>query len=227
MANEKLNAARAALRELPEHGTIGLGTGTTASLFIEELANLVRAGRRYVGVPTSQATQAFAASLGIPLLDGVGPWDIDVNVDGADEVSETFDLIKGGGSAHAREKIVNAAARFNVIIVDPGKLSARLGERFRVPVEVLQFGHGSTAAHLAKFGRPSLRLAEGAPVQTDGGNYIYDLRVDPIDDPQTLDAALSGIPGVVETGLFIGKADIVLVGEERGARRLVNRRSPS
>ncbi|MGA2447729.1 MAG: ribose-5-phosphate isomerase RpiA [Polyangiaceae bacterium] len=227
MENAKLNAARAAIRELPEHGTIGLGSGTTARLFVEELAKLVRAGRRYVGVPTSQATQALAVSLGIPLLDAVGPWVIDINVDGADEVSEAFDLIKGGGSAHAREKIVNASARRNVVIVDLRKMSTRLGEKFCVPIEVLQFGHGATAYHLAQFGHPSLRLAGGAPVQTDGGNYIYDLRVGPIDNPQTLDAALSIIPGVVETGLFVGRADIILVGDETGVRRLVNPRSPS
>jgi ribose 5-phosphate isomerase A len=227
MANAKLNAARAALRELPKHGTIGLGTGSTASLFIHELSGLVKAGRRYVGVPTSEATRELAMSLGIPLLDGVGPWDIDVNVDGADEVSETFDLIKGGGGAHAREKIVNASARCNVIVVDQRKLSTRLGEKFRVPIEVLRFGHGATASHLTRFGRPTLRVHDGVPVQTDGGNCIYDLAVAPIDDAKTLDEALSAIPGVVETGLFVGRADVVLVGEETGTRRLVKVAPPS
>jgi ribose 5-phosphate isomerase A len=227
MENAKLNAARAALLELPEHGTIGLGTGSTAKLFVQELAGLVTNGRRLVGVPTSEATRALAESLGIPLLDGVGPWDIDVNVDGADEVSEALDLIKGGGSAHAREKIVNASARCNVILVDPSKMSTRLGERFRVPIEVLRFGHGATASHLAKFGRPLLRLQKDNPVTTDGGNYIYDLAVAPIDDVETLDAALSAIPGVVATGLFVSRADVIIVGEETGVRRLVKRAPPS
>jgi ribose 5-phosphate isomerase A len=227
MTNAKLNAVRVALRELPEHGIIGLGTGSTASLFVLELSGLVKAGRHYVGVPTSEATRELAMSLGIPLLDGVGPWDIDVTVDGADEVSETLDLIKGAGSALAREKIVNASARRNVIVVEQRKLSTRLGEKFPVPIEVLRFGHGATASHLARFGRPILRAHDGVCVQTDGGNYIYDLAVAPIDDVKTLDAALSAIPGVVETGLFIGRADVVLVGEETTARRLVRVSSPS
>ena len=220
MSNAKLNAARAAIRELPEHGTIGLGSGSTAILFIQELPRLLRDGRRLVGVPTSEATRSLAASLEIPLLDEVGPWDIDVNVDGADEVSEVGDLIKGGGSAHAREKIVNASARRNVIIVDESKVSRRLGESFRIPVEVLRFGHGATSSHLAHFGNPVLRERDGKLVETDGGNYIYDLAVPPVDDPRTLDVALLSIPGVVETGLFIGRADVVLIGSEQGVRRL-------
>jgi len=131
----KRAAARAAIGELPEHGLVGLGSGSTSRIFVEELAPHVRAGRKLVGVPTSESTRALAAGLGIPLLGDEGPWDIDVNVDGADEVSATLDLIKGGGAAHAREKIVNYAARRNVIIVDESKLSSRLGEKWPVPVE--------------------------------------------------------------------------------------------
>src|SRR5579872_1666528 len=123
MQDIKRKAARAALDELPDHGVIGLGTGSTAELFVEELAERVRGGLRVVGVPSSEATRAHATSLGIPLLADEGPWAIDVNVDGADEVSATLDLIKGGGGAHAREKIVNYAAARNIVIVDARKMS--------------------------------------------------------------------------------------------------------
>src|ERR1700684_4350659 len=126
MDSAKRAAAKAAIEELPEHGIVGLGSGSTARLFVEELAPEVARGRKLVGVPTSESTRALAASLGIPLLGDQGPWAIDVNVDGADEVSERLDLIKGGGAAHAREKIVNYAARKNVVIVDESKLSRRL-----------------------------------------------------------------------------------------------------
>jgi ribose 5-phosphate isomerase A len=223
MEEAKRAAARAALAELPQQGIVGLGSGSTARLFVEELARHVselRAGRNLVGVPSSESTRALAASLGIPLLGDEGPWDIDVNVDGADEVSAAMDLVKGGGGAHAREKIVNYASRRNVIIVDASKLSKRLGEKWPVPVEVLTFAHGATRAHLAKLGEPVLRMRGDAAVRTDAGNLIYDLRVPPIDDPATLDRELRSIPGVVETGLFVGRADVVLVAGEQGIQRL-------
>ncbi|HEX4448173.1 MAG TPA: ribose 5-phosphate isomerase A, partial [Polyangiaceae bacterium] len=121
---------------MPKHdgAVVGLGTGSTARLFVEELGVLVRAGLRVVGVPTSQATRAQAMALGIPLLGDEGPWDIDVTIDGADEVSAALDLIKGGGAAHAREKIVNFASKRNVIIVDASKMSERLGQSWPVPI---------------------------------------------------------------------------------------------
>jgi ribose 5-phosphate isomerase A len=217
----KRAAARAAIGELPQHGLVGLGTGSTSRIFVEELAPHVRAGRKLVGVPTSESTRALAASLGIPLLGDEGPWDIDVNVDGADEVSATLDLIKGGGAAHAREKIVNYAAKRNVIIVDESKLSSRLGEKWPVPIEVLGFAHGATRAHLEKLGQPVLRMKDGAPLRTDAGNLVYDLTTGPIAEPGALDRTLRAIPGVVETGLFIQRADVVLVAGTRGVTRLV------
>jgi ribose 5-phosphate isomerase A len=219
-AEAKRTAARAALRELPAEGIVGLGSGSTARAFVEELALSVRQGRRIVGVPTSEATRALAASLNIPLLGDEGPWAIDVNVDGADEVSPALDLIKGGGGALTREKIVNYSAKRNVVIIDPSKLSARLGEKHSVPIEVLTFAHRATSAHLARLGTPTLRERDGRPVHSDAGNLLYDLVVPPIDDPGALDRALRAIPGVVETGLFVGRADVVLVGDERAVRRL-------
>jgi ribose 5-phosphate isomerase A len=223
MDDAKRRAARAALDEVPKRdGTVvGLGSGSTARLFVEELGLLVRDGLRIVGVPTSESTRALAQSVGIPLLADEGPWDIDVTIDGADEVSAELDLIKGGGGAHAREKIVNYASKRNVVIVDASKLSKQLGERWSVPVEVLSFAHRTTGAQLARLGTPVLREKGGQPVHTDAGNLIYDLATGAIEDAGDLDAELHIIPGVVETGLFVGRADVVLVAEPDGrVRRL-------
>ena len=216
----KRKAALAAIAELPPEGVIGIGSGSTARLFIAALGELVAGGRRYTCVPTSEASRQQAQELGLPLLPDDGPWDIAVTVDGADEVSDELDLIKGGGAAHTREKIVNHSSRRNVIIVDASKLSHRLGEKWPVPVEVLPFAHLATRSHLARFGSPVLRLAAGAPVTTDAGNLIYDLACGPIADPRALAAALHATPGVVETGLFLGRADVVLVARETGVERL-------
>lgn len=216
----KRRAARAALEFLPESGIIGLGTGSTTRFFIEGVAELVRAGRRLTGVPTSQHSRTLAAQWGIPLLDDAGPWQIDLCVDGADEVSDALDLIKGGGNAHTREKIVNFASKANIIIVDASKLSPRLGEKWPIPVEVLVFGHLTTRRALEHVGKPTLRLREGAPLVTDSGNYIYDLAVPPMADPSAVDRELQRLPGVVETGLFCGRADWVIVAESAGIRKL-------
>jgi ribose 5-phosphate isomerase A len=216
----KREAARAAIGLLPERGVVGLGSGSTAELFIEEVGRLVGSGRELVGVPTSEASRNQAAALGIPLLDDSGPWSIDVCVDGADEVSETLDLIKGGGGCHSREKIVNHAARVNVVVVDESKLSARLGQKWAVPVEVLPFGLQSTRLWLEQHGRVTIRERAGRPFVTDSGNFIYDVRTGPIDHPRALDMALRSIPGVVETGLFIARADIVVVAGADGVRQL-------
>jgi ribose 5-phosphate isomerase A len=216
----KRRAARAALKLLPESGVIGLGTGSTTRFFIEAVGELVRGGRKFIGVPTSQASRTLAGECGIPLLTDTGPWSIDVCVDGADEVSSTLDVIKGGGAAHTREKIVNFASKTNVIIVDGSKLSARLGEKRAIPVEVLVFGHLTTAHALEVFGTPTLRRRDGAPVITDSGNYIYDIAVTPLAEPHTVDLALRQVPGVVETGLFCGRADWVIVAEAAEIRQL-------
>jgi ribose 5-phosphate isomerase A len=220
----KRRAAVAALAELPAEGVIGLGSGSTSRLFIAALGELVAAGRRYIGVPTSEASRVQARELGIPLLSDDGPWDIAVTFDGADEIDDALDLIKGGGGAHTREKIVNASSRRNVIMADASKLSRRLGENWAVPVEVLGFAHLATRSHLARLGAPTLRSRDGAAFRTDSGNLIYDLACGPIADPGALDAALRAIPGVVETGLFVGRTDVVLVASETGVERRVRAR---
>jgi ribose 5-phosphate isomerase A len=213
-------AAQAALKHLPESGVVGLGSGSTARLFIDGVGALVKQGRRLRGVPTSKESREQAARLGIELLPDDGPWQIDVCVDGADEVSAALDLIKGGGGCHTREKIVNQASRLNIILVDETKLSQRLGERWPVPVEVLAFAHGATKRCLAELGEPRLRQRAGSTFRTDSGNLIFDLAVGPIDDPAALEAALQALPGVVETGLFVGRADRVIVAGADGIREL-------
>lgn len=214
-------AARAAIEELPESGVIGLGSGSTAKIFVDEVGARVKAGARYRGVPTSQGTRAQAEALGIPLLGDEDAWgEIAVTVDGADEVDEHLHLIKGGGGALTREKIVNDASKRNVIIVDESKMKKRLGETWAVPVEVLKFGFDHTKAALAKLGKISVRTKNDATFVTDAGGYIVDVATGPIDDPAALDRAMRQIPGVVETGLFIARASIVIVAGANGIRKL-------
>jgi ribose 5-phosphate isomerase A len=216
----KRQAAGAALELLPEAGFVGLGSGSTAQLFIEGVGELVKAGRKLIGVPTSEASRRQAASLGIPLLPDDGPWNIDICVDGADEVSDALDLIKGGGGAHTREKIVNFASRVNIIVVDESKLSTRLGEKWPVPVEVLPFGQHQTASALGRFGKVELRKKGESPWMTDSGNFIYDVFAGTIEDPAALETELLHVPGVVETGLFVARANLVIVAGPLGVRKL-------
>lgn len=217
---QKKQVAEAALAYLPSEGVIGLGTGSTAKYFIDGVGRLVREGRKFTAVPTSEQSRAQALALGIPLAEPNGPWQIALTVDGADEVSAKLDLIKGGGAAHTREKIVNHASQMNIIVVDESKLSEKLGEKWKVPLEILAFAHEATARALASFGATSLREKDGVRVITDSGNFIYDLAAGVIEDPRALDTALRAVPGVVETGLFCGRADLVLVSGSGGVREL-------
>lgn len=221
MADEaKKRAALEAISELPESGVIGLGTGSTVRYFVEAVGELVRGGRRLRGVCTSEATRTLATAAGIPLLSDEGPWTIDVTVDGADEVDDALDVSKGAGGALTREKIVCFASRRMVVVCDERKRVRQLGETRPLALEVLHFGHGATLSHLAELGRPKLRLRDGVLVRTDGGNLLVDLEVDPIEDPATLDRTLRSVPGVVETGIFVGRVDVVLVGGQATVERL-------
>lgn len=223
--DHKRAAAQAALDELPTDGIIGLGGGTTMRFFLDALRGAIAAGRRFVGVPTSDETRERASELGIPLLGNDGPWSIAVTVDGADEVDPALDLIKGRDGAHTREKIVSTASAKTVIIVDDTKLSQQLGEHQPIPIEVLVFAHAATSARMLRFGRPVQRRLFGAPVRTAAGNLIYDLEVAPITDSRRLEVELLAIPGVVETGLFVARADVVLVGSSHGVDRRIRRRT--
>jgi ribose 5-phosphate isomerase A len=199
---------------------VGLGTGSTAKIAVDLLGERVKAGLRMIGVPTSERTALQARELGIPLGELAEHPALDLTIDGADEVhTGTLDLIKGLGGALVREKIVAAASRRMIVIVDESKLVARLGG-VRLPVEVVCFGWQATLRHLEQAGADGvLRCSDGVPFVTDNGNHIIDCQLD-IADPAVVDATLNAIPGVVMTGLFIGIATRVIAGTETGPRIL-------
>jgi ribose 5-phosphate isomerase A len=202
---------------------VGLGTGSTAIFATRKLGELLGSGalRDVVAIPTSKATEAEALRLGIPLIDESIPSEIDLTIDGADEVDPKLNLIKGGGGALFREKIVAEASRRVVTVVDESKLSAALGTRHALPVEVAPFGWKSQERFLAGLGaKPSLRQASGRNYETDQGNWILDCATGPIEDPAALAARLAARAGIVEHGLFCGIASEVIVAGENGLREL-------
>jgi ribose 5-phosphate isomerase A len=218
----KQQAAEAAVAEVTDGMVLGLGTGSTAALAVAVLGARVQAGLRIVGIPTSERTAEQARSLGIPLSSFAEHTQIDLTIDGADEVhTGTLDLIKGLGGALLREKIVAAASRRMTVVVDESKLVPTLGG-VRLPVEVVTFGWQTTVAQLRRAGAdPAVRqTADGAPFRTDGGNLIADCAFAAIPDPAALHARLKAIVGVVETGLFIGMATRVIAGTQTGPRIL-------
>jgi ribose 5-phosphate isomerase A len=210
----------AALKSLDYVGdgmVVGLGTGTTANYMIEALAERVRQGLRIQGVPTSKPTADLARSLGIPLVDREDQWAIDVMIDGADQVDRQFNLIKGGGGALLKEKIVAQAARRVIIIVDYLKCVPVLGDPVPLPVEIVPFGWGSTARQIEALGFTTvLRHKGGAIFTTESGHYILDVQVKRIDQPRELATRLNAIAGVVESGLFVGCTDTLIVGTPGG-----------
>ena len=214
----KRAVAAKALDYVQDGMKLGLGSGSTAEMFVEMLAPRVRGGEKLLCVPTSEKTAALARKLGITLstLDDLAP--LDLTVDGADEADRNLDLIKGGGGMLLREKIVAAASKQMVVIADESKLVPRLG-KYPLPVEVVEFGHKSTAARLkaalAAAGYAnvpiSLRERDGAVFKTDSANVIYDVAFGVIQNAPKLAAALQAVPGVVEHGLFIGIATTLLI----------------
>lgn len=220
--------AAEALRHVASGQVVGLGTGQAATAFVRALGARVAAGLAVRGVPTSETTAALARELGIPLLSLDDVETVDVAVDGADEVDEHLDLIKGYGAALVREKVVAALARRFVVLVSAEKLVPVLGSRGRLPVEVVPFATGPCRRRLAALGHPAtVRAADnGRPVVSDNGNTLLDCRVGPIADPAALDAAVRAIPGVVGTGLFVGMASTVLVWDN-GRARTLERKAPT
>jgi ribose 5-phosphate isomerase A len=205
--DEKRLVGRAAVDLVRDGMTLGLGTGSTVRHFAEALAERVAEGLDIRALATSKDSQALAEQLGIPQVDWSAVDSLALCVDGADEVAADFAMTKGGGGALLWEKIVAAAAQRRVTIADSSKLVARLGA-FPVPVEVCRFGHQQTARHLAALCRePTLRRRGNEPLITDSGNLIYDCRFEPIADPRDAHLALIDIPGVVESGLFVGMID--------------------
>jgi ribose 5-phosphate isomerase A len=214
----KRAAALRAVAEVRDGMVVGLGSGSTAAFALEGLAERVAGGLRIVGIPTSEATAALARRLGIPLASFDEHRRIDLTIDGADQVERaTLHLIKGRGGALLREKIVAAASARLIVAVDESKLVDRLGGRMPLPVEIVPFGWQATIDRLTALGcGPRLRIAGGQPFTTDGGNYIADCAVPEIPDPVALEARLSSVVGVIETGLFIGMAATIMVGRPAG-----------
>lgn len=218
----KRQAAERAMEEIRDGMKVGIGTGSTAEHFVRALGRAVRAGLKVTGVPTSERTAALAREEGIPLSTLEDMPVLDVTVDGADEIDPDMALIKGGGGALLREKIVAAASGKMVVIADSGKLVQRLG-KFPLPVEVVPFGLGATRIAVRAVldshgltGEVSLRGGEDHPFVTDGGHYILDASLGAIPDAAKLAAELNLIPGVVETGLFIGLAAKAYVAGPQG-----------
>ena len=213
----KQRAAEAALKHVRDGMVVGLGTGSTADLFLQALAGALKDGRlRDIrGVPTSRQSERRAEHLGIPLATLADCPRPDVTIDGADEVAPNLDLIKGLGGALLREKIVAQNSKKLVIIADAGKAVAKLGTKAMLPVEVVAFAHEVHEPFLRSLGAtPALRRTGDALYVTDNGNHIYDCRFNGIADPAALDLKLRQRAGVVETGLFVGMATAALIADE-------------
>jgi ribose 5-phosphate isomerase A len=214
----KKAAALAAVDYVKDGMVVGLGTGSTAKHLVMALGEKVKTGLKIRGVSTSQETASLAARYGIVVIDHEPRWRLDVAFDGADQVDPSFNLIKGGGGALLKEKIVAASARQFVVMVDHTKRVPVLGGTFPLPIEVVPFGWGNTARQIEVLtqSRVVLRERSGAPFRTESGNLIVDVHLATIDRPQDLEVALNYIPGVVETGLFVDRTDVLIVGTPHG-----------
>lgn len=223
----KRQAAKRAVEMVESGMRLGLGTGTTAAHFVDLLAERVRQGLDVIAVPTSETTRAQAERLGIRLTTLEETPRLDLTVDGADEIDTELRLIKGGGGALLREKIVAAASDRMVVIADKSKAVGCLG-RFPLPIEVVRFGLASTQLHIIEqakdagcFGRVVQRMdRDGTPFVTDNSNYILDCAFNEIEEPELLADALVVIPGVVEHGLFLGLADVAILAGDGGIEEL-------
>ncbi len=203
MISEKQRSAEAACEYVKDGMIVGLGTGSTAEFAVNKIGELVRNGLSIHGIPTSDSTKILAESEGIPLIDFSETMFIDLTIDGADEIDANLNMIKGGGAALLREKIVASASREEIIIVSVSKLVQQLGA-FPLPVEVIPFGWQVVFNQLESLqGNPELRLKQGQPSVTDQGNFIVDCHFRKIENPEQLEQHLNMIPGVVENGLFI------------------------
>jgi ribose 5-phosphate isomerase A len=221
----KLNAAKAAVALVEDGMRLGLGTGSTAQLILPMLGAMVASGMRLVGVPTSERTAKFARRAGVPLTTLAETPELDLAIDGADEVDPEFNLIKGGGGALLREKVVASCARRFVVVVDRSKLVDQLGV-FPLPIEVSPMAATPVARRIGAHGREvTLRSSakNGGPYVTDEGHHILDCRFGRITDSRTLARTLADMPGVLEHGLFLDMAELVIVGGETGAETLRRR----
>jgi ribose 5-phosphate isomerase A len=222
----KQEVGKAAAARVQSGSIVGLGTGSTTAYAIEYLGERIKSGelKDIKGIPTSFQASVLAKQYGIPLttLDEVDR--IDIAIDGADEVDPQKNLIKGGGAAHTREKIVDTLAEQFIVVVDSGKLVDKLGSTFLLPVEVLPLAMTPVMRAIEKLGgKPQLRMGvkKAGPVITDQGNMVIDVKFDSIDNPAELEKTLNNIPGVLENGLFVGVTDLVLVGEVKDGKPTV------
>ncbi|HEY7751860.1 MAG TPA: ribose-5-phosphate isomerase RpiA [Ignavibacteriaceae bacterium] len=217
---EKKIAAESALDFIEEGMIVGLGTGSTVRFFINALAPKIKSGLKITCVSTSQKTSELANSLGIELTDLTEVPEIDLTIDGADEVDKNLNGIKGGGGALLFEKIVASYSKRNIWIVDSTKIVDTLG-KFPLPVEVIKFGSDHLLDKFKKLDfRPKFRMDKGSRLISDSDNYIIDLNFGEITEPEVIEMELKSFPGVVETGLFIGVVDAVIVGNKDGAEIL-------
>jgi ribose 5-phosphate isomerase A len=221
----KQAAAIEAVKLVRDGQIVGLGSGSTAELFIIELGKRVQNEcLDIVGIPTSKRSESIGREAGISISNLLEHGDIDITVDGADEVDPNLDLIKGLGGALLREKMIAEATRREVIVIDESKLVHQLGTKSPLPVEIVQFSHEHVAKRLAKLGcAPKLREKDSKAYITDNGNYIIDCAFKGIENPQKVEAEMHKIPGVVETGLFIGMASLVIIGSPTGVREMKRR----
>jgi len=223
MANEeeKEAAGRAAAELVRDGDVVGLGTGSTAYFAVVALGERVKAGLKITGIPTSLQTADLARAVGIPLTTLDEHPEIDITIDGADEIDAKLNLIKGGGGALLREKVVASASKRMVVVADSSKVVSALG-KFPLPVEIISFARTVIEKNIASLGgSPKLRTRpDGSPYITDNGNQILDCSFGKISDPPTLAMALSNIPGIVEHGLFIGLAKLMMVGRENSVDKI-------
>jgi ribose 5-phosphate isomerase A len=216
----KRQAAVAALESVKDDMILGLGTGSTAAHFIRELGARVRDGLRVHGIPTSEESRRLADEVGVPLTTLADHPLIDVTVDGADEVSDSLDLIKGLGGALVREKIVAHSSKHLIIVVDESKLTGKLGRKAPIPVEVIPFAVDVVRALLIQWGgEPKLRQRDGKPFVSDNGNHILDWWHGLIDQPWALEKQIKGVTGVVDSGIFAGVANEVIAATSSGIRQ--------
>jgi ribose 5-phosphate isomerase A len=223
----KKRVALEAVKHVQDNSIVGLGSGSTAAYVIQQIGEKIRLeGLRILGVPTSHQAMMLAVHCGVPLTTLNEHPQLDLAIDGADQIDRDLNLIKGGGGALTREKIVASAAKRFVIVADDTKLVERLGTSHTVPIEVLPFALPTVMVKLRELkGKPVLREGGGkvGPLVTDNGNFVVDVDFGPVDDVKELDLQLKLISGVIETGLFVGMADVVYLGKSDGVEKLVRK----
>ena len=223
----KKRVALEAVKHVQDNFIVGLGSGSTAAYVIQEIGEKIRLeGLRILGVPTSHQAMMLAVRCGVPLTTLNEHPQLDLAIDGADQIDRELNLIKGGGGALTREKIVASVAKEFVIVADETKLVEKLGTNHTIPIEVLPFALPAVIVKMQELkGKPILREGGGkvGPLVTDNGNFVVDVDFGVVDDVKELDLQLKLISGVIETGLFVGMADVVYLGKSDGVEKLVRK----